>query len=867
MKLAVPAGLAADPAGAFAGKPAEWFRSAEGQRVTTNILSWQAATGSWPKNGNTTSKPNTKPATQLKGTFDNSATTGELRYLAAAFNATQDPRCEAAALKGIDHILQAQYPTGGWPQYYPPSKQYHRHITFNDNSMVRLLIFLRDVATAPGFAFVGAPRRQAAQAAFDRGIQCILKCQVVVNGKLTVWCAQHDELDLRPRSARTYELASLSGSESVGILELLMSLDRPSPEVVRAINAGAAWFESAKLTGIKLVKGADGRVVERDASAPPLWARFYDLETGQPIFSGRDGVKTANYNDIERERRNGYAWYGNWGGRVAAKYAQWKQRQAGQSSVTQPSPLRLVIIGDSTVCDYPATNACRGWGQFIQGYFSDTVSVINLARSGRSTKTFIKEGLWAKALAEQPAFVLIQFGHNDSHDPAKPEATDAATDYRDFLRRYIAESRAAGAKPVLVTPMYRRTFDDASKLTDILQPYADAMKAVAAETSTPLIDLHAASGKLFTELGQERSKAFANAADDRTHFNEAGARAMAKLVMAELPQQVPELKPRLADAAAPAGRVAAKPLFRDPVYDGAADPVVIWNHAAKQWWMLYTNRRANAPGLRGVAWVHGTRIGIAESADGGATWTYRGTANIPLGQPEVDSHWAPDVVFHDGTYHMFLSFVPGMHEDWGGTRSIHHLTSTNLLDWHDEGALALASDRVIDATVFRLPDGSWRLWYNNEPDRKAIYSADSPDLFHWTDKGKVIGDKSAEGPKVFRWQGKFWMIVDQWEGLGVYRSDDASRWERQPRNILAAPGTGADDQVKGGHADVVVSGDRAYLFYFTHTGRRGTDAGKDTAEQRRSSIQVVELRFEDGWLNCDRDQPTNILLQPPTEPQ
>lgn len=556
MRLAVPAGFAADQAGSLASQHADWFRSAEGQRVTTNILSWQAATGSWPKNGDTTSQPNTKPAAQLKGTFDNSATTGELRFLAAACNATKDPRCEAAALKGLDHILQAQYPTGGWPQYYPPSKQYHRHITYNDNSMVRLLIFLRDVATAPGFALVDAPRRQAAQAAFDRGIQCILKCQIVVNGKLTVWCAQHDELDLSPCGARTYELASLSGSESVGILELLMSLDRPSPEIVRAINAGVAWFESAKLTGIIVVKTNGVRTVVKDSSAPSLWARFYDLDTGQPIFSGRDGVKKSNYNEIERERRNGYAWYGNWGERVAPKYAQWKQRQADQSSAIEPSPLRVVIIGDSTVCEYPATNACRGWGQFIQGYFSDTVRVINLARSGRSTKTFIKEGLWAKALAEKPDLVLIQFGHNDSHDPAKPEATAAATDYRDYLRRYLAESRAAGAKPVLVTPMYRRTFDDAGKLTDILQPYADAMKAVAAETGTPLIDLHAASGKLFAELGPDRSAAFANATGDRTHFNEAGARAMAKLVMAELPQQVPELKPRLADA--------AKPLFREP---------------------------------------------------------------------------------------------------------------------------------------------------------------------------------------------------------------------------------------------------------------------------------------------------------------
>ncbi|MCP5521985.1 MAG: family 43 glycosylhydrolase [Verrucomicrobiales bacterium] len=323
------------------------------------------------------------------------------------------------------------------------------------------------------------------------------------------------------------------------------------------------------------------------------------------------------------------------------------------------------------------------------------------------------------------------------------------------------------------------------------------------------------------------------------------------------------LSAKIASAEHPSPQpIAPKPLYRDPVYDGAADPVVIWNRAERRWFMLYTNRRANVPGLRGVSWVHGTKIGIAESLDGGVTWGYRGTTQIPLGTDD-DSHWAPDVVDHDGAYHMFLSFVPGMHEDWGGTRFIHHLTSPDLLHWKDEGRLELASNRVIDASVLRMPDGSWRLWYNNEPDHKAIYLATSPNLYRWTDQGKAIGDKAGEGPKVFRWHGRYWMIVDQWEGLGVYRSDDADHWEQQPENILAQPGRGTDDQVKGGHADVVVNGDRAYLFYFTHPGRHGPDARKDTTEQRRSSIQVVELHHENGWLTCDRDQPAAIRLEPP----
>jgi lysophospholipase L1-like esterase len=202
----------------------------------------------------------------------------------------------------------------------------------------------------------------------------------------------------------------------------------------------------------------------------------------------------------------------------------------------------IAIIGDSTVCNYPTEHACRGWGQFLKGHLKDSVRVVNLAKSGRSTRTFIKDGLWAKTLAEKADFVLIQFGHNDSHGVGRPESTDAATDYRDFLRRYIDEARAAGAVPVLVTPMHRRTYRE-GKLVDSLQPYADAMKAVAAEKAVGLVDLHTASGRLFRELGEQRSADLASAPGDRTHFNERGARAMAELVVKELPVAEPKLKP------------------------------------------------------------------------------------------------------------------------------------------------------------------------------------------------------------------------------------------------------------------------------------------------------------------------------------
>lgn len=310
----------------------------------------------------------------------------------------------------------------------------------------------------------------------------------------------------------------------------------------------------------------------------------------------------------------------------------------------------------------------------------------------------------------------------------------------------------------------------------------------------------------------------------------------------------------------PSGNVADKPLYRDPVYDGATDPVLVWNKQEQKWFMFYTSRRANVAGLSGVSWVHGSPIGIAESAAGGATWTYRQNAAIDYKKGN-DTYWAPEVIEHDGTYHMYLTYVPGIFDNWLHPRHILHLTSKNLLDWEYQSTLKLANDKVIDACVFRLSDGTWRMWYNNEMDNKSIYYADSSDLYTWQDKGKAIGDRRGEGPKVFRWKDHLWMVVDNWDGLGVYRSEDGQNWAPQAGNLLRTPGTGADDGAQGHHADVVVSDDRAYLFYFTHPGRQ-PGAERSPTDQRHSSIQVVELAYKDGRLTCDRNEPTLIDLKP-----
>jgi len=319
----------------YSDKSVEWFRSDQAVRVAENILSWQSPAGGWLKNVDTMSTSFTGDGNELNATFDNGATTGELRFLARAFNATKNARYRQAFLRGLDYILGAQYASGGWPQSSPPGRDYTRHITFNDNTMVRLMEFLREVSVSPDYDFVDDKRRSDAVESFDRGIQCILKCQIRVDGQLTVWCAQHDEIDYSPRPGRAYELVSLSGYESAAILRFLMSIEKPIPEVIGAVKAGVRWFDSAKLSGIRLAITDGDMVVVNDPNAPLIWARFYEIETYRPIFADRDGVKKYHLSEISSERRNNYAWYGYWGRNVAEDYERW---QAGTIGTRHKSP-------------------------------------------------------------------------------------------------------------------------------------------------------------------------------------------------------------------------------------------------------------------------------------------------------------------------------------------------------------------------------------------------------------------------------------------------------------------------------------------------------------------------------------------------
>lgn len=298
---------------------------------------------------------------------------------------------------------------------------------------------------------------------------------------------------------------------------------------------------------------------------------------------------------------------------------------------------------------------------------------------------------------------------------------------------------------------------------------------------------------------------------------------------------------------------APRPLYRDPVLDGAADVSLIFNRGLKRWEMFYTNRRATLrlDDPKDVSWVHATPIGIATTDDGNH-WRASGEATFPA-ECTGTTLWAPEILDADGVYHLWLTIVPGVHKRWTGERRIEHLTSTDLRAWQCAGRVELGSPKVIDASVIRRPEGGWRLWYKDEQGGSQLKFADSPDLKTWIPRGPV-STLSAEGPKVFAFAGQWWLVADLWKGLLVLRSDDAEHWQEQPARLLADSGSAPTDRGKGQHPDVQVVDGRAYLFYFVHQGGE-PEAKADDRWHQRTVIQVAELQLKDGWLTVDRHAP------------
>jgi PelA/Pel-15E family pectate lyase len=318
----LPLALSAPGGGDFklSAKPGHgWYASKEATGLADTVLSYQTPAGGWSKHTAYSRGPR-QPAMQWTSqskpgqpfhyvaTFDNRATTEELRLLAGVWQATKREDCKQGFIKGLNFILAAQYPNGGWPQVYPLEGDYHDDITFNDDAMTHILELLQEIKNdAPHVDFLEPGLRQQAAAALAAGIRCVLQTQIKLDGKKTGWCAQYDALTLRPSSARKMEPATLSGLESSHVVKFMMTITNPTPEVVASIEAGLDWLENVQITGLARTKREGKTVYESNpASKEIYWARFYNLTNSQPVFPGRDGVLYDSFEAMAARNRLGY---------------------------------------------------------------------------------------------------------------------------------------------------------------------------------------------------------------------------------------------------------------------------------------------------------------------------------------------------------------------------------------------------------------------------------------------------------------------------------------------------------------------------------------------------------------------------------
>ena len=305
------------------------------------VLLFQNPDGGWPKNVGWNSfetlsdaKEGFKKFPKRKSTIDNSATYTQIRELTAAYTKTNNSNYRDAARRGLEFILRDQRPSGGWRGSDVDA------ITFNDDAMIGVMRLLKEITQEQSkFRWVKPAERERCRQALARALRVVLDCQIVVDGKKTAWCQQHDHKTLKPVKARSYELPSISGGESVKIVRFLMEQERPNAEIVTAVEGAVAWFRRSAINGIRIerfdidpvkdgnkVIEQDVRVV-RDTNAKPVWARFYEIDTNRPFFCNRDGIKVYTLAEVTLERRTGYSWYNDAPARLLEEnYPKWRKR-------------------------------------------------------------------------------------------------------------------------------------------------------------------------------------------------------------------------------------------------------------------------------------------------------------------------------------------------------------------------------------------------------------------------------------------------------------------------------------------------------------------------------------------------------------
>ena len=323
-------------------------------KIADNILLYQRNNGGWPKNCDmqailTPEQVDSllKTKDQFHTTFDNSTTYTHIEYLAKVYSLTQISKYKDACLNGISFVLEAQYSNGGWPQYFPLEEDnYSRRITFNDGAYLGVVKMLRRICgNDPDFSWVEESLRKKVQKAYEKGLECILKMQIVDNGKLTAWCQQHDEITLQPAWARAFEPPSICNGESASVVLFLMSMDQPDHKIIESIQSAVKWFQDSKIynTRVKTIQAppeksqwrtsTTDRVVVVDSLAPPIWTRYYELGTERPLFCDRDSKFLYSLAEVSRERRSGYGWYTYAPQEVLDEYPEWQKKWASEKNV------------------------------------------------------------------------------------------------------------------------------------------------------------------------------------------------------------------------------------------------------------------------------------------------------------------------------------------------------------------------------------------------------------------------------------------------------------------------------------------------------------------------------------------------------
>jgi len=350
------------------GRPDDWYATPEALRIASNLVSFQTPSGGWGKNTDYSRSPRNpgelfgagqhlavKDSTpgdfdehsrnrwSYVGTFDNDATTTELRFLAKVIAAANNPPASLTEgfRRGLNYIFESQYPNGGWPQVWPLEGGYHDAITINDDAMIHVVEFLRDVSLGEGsFAFVPEAERKKADASWRKGLELLLKAQIRVSGERTVWAQQHDPMTLKPTAGRNYEMAAACSSESSEILIFLMSLPDPDRATIASVHAAAGWFGKTRITGKEFSNsGPEGRTLHDNPSGGPIWARYYEVGTDRPLFGDRDKTIHDNVNEISRERRKGYGWFGTRPANALELYAAWARRYPNPGSPHLDGPI------------------------------------------------------------------------------------------------------------------------------------------------------------------------------------------------------------------------------------------------------------------------------------------------------------------------------------------------------------------------------------------------------------------------------------------------------------------------------------------------------------------------------------------------